>query len=271
MTSHRSVSQLESWIRCGEQYRLERVAGAPSRPAAWFHQGTAFHKAVEAYERGFRRESADTIVRLYESEYDALVAADREREPDLSMWMTGGRVRAEDDIARRRERGANQVRGYIEYVRRDPGRPWLLPGGEPAIEVEFSLDLDGIEVVGVIDQIWQWETGQVGPRDYKTGRKTPAWPIQLGVYGLAIEEEFGFRPAWGDYYMAKNNAPGNPISLAPFTRDRITRWFHDLDRAVRSGIFLPSPGDGCRTCGVSAHCQAVGHRADEYPPGEVIS
>lgn len=263
---HRSVSQLTTFTKCGEQYRLERVARAPGRPAAWFHQGTAFHSTAEHWERNFRQDHPDDMLDLYTSEYDRLIAESTVREPDLSRWLTGGRTKTADDIARRRQRGADQVEGYMVYALADPGRPWLIGGTEPALEVEFRLDLDGIEVIGFIDQIWQWSTGQIGPRDLKTGSKLPDWPFQLGVYGLAIEALYGFRPSWGDYYMAKNNAPGSPVNLAPFTRDRITRWFHDMDAGAKAGVFLPNPGDGCRTCGVADFCSAVGQRADEYPP-----
>ncbi|WP_200209069.1 RecB family exonuclease [Micromonospora coerulea] len=257
---------MSTFSKCGEQYRLEKVARAPGRPAAWFHQGTAFHTVAEAWERNYRQDFPGDMLDLYETEFDRLVAADMEREPNLARWMTGGRVKAEDDIARRRVRGAEQVQGYMDYALADSGRVWRDKDGLPALEVEFRLDLDGVEVVGFIDQLWEWPTGQVGPRDLKTGSKLPDWLVQLGVYRLAIEDLYGFLPMWGDYYMAKNNRPEKPYDLTTFTRERVTRWFHDLDNGVKAGVFLPNPGDGCRTCGVSDFCSAVGSRADEYPP-----
>lgn len=266
MVKHRSVSQLSTYSKCGEQYRLQKVEHAPSQPAAWFHQGTAFHKAVELWEKSSRSLTPQAVLEIFYAEYDRLVAADMEREPNLARWLTGGRVKASDDINRRRAKGAEQVLGYLSYAQLAPERPWLLWGAEPALEVEFSLDLDGIEVIGFIDTIVQWPTGQVGPRDWKTGTRRPDWPLQLGVYRIAIEDMFGFLPAWGDFYMAKDNAPDPPVDLTAFTRERVTRWFHDMDRAVKAGIFLPNPGDGCRTCGVYEFCSAIGPRASEYPP-----
>lgn len=262
---HRSVSQWTSFTKCSEGYRLEKVAKAPSRPAAWFAQGTAFHTAAEVWEAGYRQDHPDDIVDRYLAEYDRSIAEATEREPDLSRWLTGGRVKAPDDIGRRRTRGAEQVEGYLGYALGSEDRVWLIDG-VPAVEVEFRLDLDGVTILGYIDQIIHWRTGQIGPRDLKTGTKRPDWPFQLGVYALAIEDMFGFLPQWGDYYMAKDNRPDAPVDLSPFTRAKLTRWFHDMDKSVNAGLFMPNPGDHCRTCGVTDFCSAVGPRADEYPP-----
>lgn len=54
---HRSVSQVSSYAQCGEAYRLSRVAMAPSKPAAWFPHGTAYHAVIEEYENSHRQIS----------------------------------------------------------------------------------------------------------------------------------------------------------------------------------------------------------------------
>ncbi|MDM4718421.1 PD-(D/E)XK nuclease family protein [Micromonospora sp. WMMA1363] len=252
------MSQLQTFSKCGEQWRLEKRVLAPSRPAAWCHQGTAFHTAVEAWERNYRQDHPGDILDLFETEYDRLVAVDMEREPDLARWLTGGNSRADADITRRRERGATQVQGYMDYALADSGRVWRDPDGFPALEVEFRLDLGGVAVVGYIDQVWQWGTGQIGPRDLKTGTRLPGSPLQLGVYRVAVQELYGFLPAWGDFYMAKNNRPERPVDLSRYTREWVTSQFRMLEAGIRAESFLPNPGDGCRTCGVSEFCSAIG-------------
>lgn len=263
--THRSVSQFSSFTRCSEGYRLEKVARAPQSPAAWFHQGSAFHKAAEFWELSLRKANLDIVLECYYQEYDRLVAKDLERQPDLSKWLTGGRTKAADDIARRRDRGADQVKGYMTYALTAPERVFVI-GDSPAVEVEFELDLDGIRVIGFIDQIVLWPDGRITARDLKTGTKRPDWPFQLGVYDIAIEEMFGYRPYWGDFYIAKDNKPDPMVDLSTFTRAKVTRWFQDMDRSVNSGLFVPNVGDACRVCTVSDFCSAIGPRADEYPP-----
>ena len=221
------------------------------------------------WEASGRSIPEDAVVALYGEEYDRLIAQGRQVEPDVSRWMTGGRTKGADDIERRRGRGAGQLRAYLAYARTAPERVLAIGGGEVAAEVAFSLNLGGVEVIGYIDEVIEWPNGEIGPRDLKTGSKRPDWPFQLGVYRWAVHELFGVLPTWGDYYMAKDGKPDPPVDLRPFTRARLERWFRDMDRAVRTGLFLPNPGDQCRTCGVAAFCSARGSRADEYPPMEV--
>ncbi|MEV6638056.1 PD-(D/E)XK nuclease family protein [Actinoplanes sp. NPDC051470] len=264
--THRSVSQFSTFTRCGESYRLERVARAPAKPAAWFAQGIAYHTASEAWERSFRELSDRETTDRYDREYDRLIAQGMQQEPDPNRWLTGGRVKGSDDIPRRKERGREQLKAYFRYARAAPEKTVRVTDEDAAVEVPFRLDLDGIEIVGFIDTIVEWPGGIIGPRDWKTGSKRPDWPLQLGVYALAVEDVLGVRPMWGDFYMAKDGKPDRPVNLQRFTRGRLTRWFHNLDQSIRAGLFLPNPGDACRTCGVSEFCTAVGSRPDVYPP-----
>ena len=55
----RSVSQFSTYMSCGEQYRLSRVAQAPQRPAAWFAMGSAVHEVIEQWELWDRQGTID--------------------------------------------------------------------------------------------------------------------------------------------------------------------------------------------------------------------
>ena len=50
--ARRSWSQLNNYLTCGEQYRLERIEEVPQPPAIWFIGGTAFHTATEWLDKG---------------------------------------------------------------------------------------------------------------------------------------------------------------------------------------------------------------------------
>src|SRR5438132_1159670 len=87
---HLSHSQINTWLGCGEQYRLAKIEKAPEYPAAWFSSGRAFHAAIEQWERGRRTMSVAEAQELYVSEYDREIAADQEKCPDLSLWLKSG-------------------------------------------------------------------------------------------------------------------------------------------------------------------------------------
>ena len=229
-------------------------------------QGTAFHEVVEEWERSGRTLEVAYLQEQYRQIYDAGINAERERVPDLSEWLTGGRTKPENDIAARREKGTAQVVGYVEYARNAEWRMAELPDGSPAIEWKFRVDFDGIEVIGAIDQVIVWPNGTYGVRDLKTGTKKPEWAFQLGIYALAWDYYFGQRIQWGDFYMAKNNAPTDPLDLSAFTWERVSRWVGNMDKAVRLGLFVPNVGDACRICLVRRFCDAVGAEPEVYPP-----
>lgn len=265
----RSVSQLTSYAQCGEAYRLQKVAKAPSRPACWFHQGSAAHGVIESYENSGRQLTADEAVSGFNELYDTLVAADLERWPDWDAWMTGGRKKGEQDMEDRKVLGAYQVEQYIAYAL-EHAADWRVV----ASEVEFVIELGNVDVLGYIDQIRQHIDGSIEVADLKGGSTIPGSAFQLGVYGLAAEEYMGVAPTKASFIklarMKSGNTKERPTTelshdLTPWTRELITRMFNDFDKAERQGLYLPNPQDGCeRTCGVAQYCSVPGKGFGEH-------
>jgi len=265
---HRSVSQYTTYVQCGEAYRLERVAKAPATPAAWFAMGTAVHAAVEAYELSYRTMTADEAVAIFDARYDADVNEMAQVQPDLDKWLTGNaRTKGSVDVARRAVTGAQQVRDYIAAMQAKPSEIWELGPDYLAVELPFELQLGDVLVKGYIDQVLALPDGRPFVRDLKTGTKLPSTPFQLGVYSLAFEQITGEKASHGDFWMFKNNGPTEPYPLHTFTRERLTRWFADMDRSETAGLYLANPGESCRVCGVYQWCDAVGPRREDYQPG----
>ena len=48
---HASHSQISTYVRCGKQYFLERLAGVVTKPAAYMVAGIAIHQAIESMNR----------------------------------------------------------------------------------------------------------------------------------------------------------------------------------------------------------------------------
>lgn len=263
----RSVSQLENFLRCPEGYRLEKIAKAPRAPAAWFAQGTSVHDAIERWEATGRIYGEAEVRQWWRTSWDAEIARMTEEEPDLSRWLTGGRTRADVDIQNREKKGETQALAYVDWALSQADR-WrvleYLPG-EYACEVPFEMTLNGVLIVGYIDQIVEWQDGQVSPRDIKTGTKLPSSPRQLGVYRVAMQKTLGLDALYGDFYMSKNNDVTSPADLSRYTEERVTAWFTDLDAMVDQGRFIPNPGDICRVCGVARFCDLLGPEANLYP------
>ncbi|WEB38749.1 PD-(D/E)XK nuclease family protein [Streptomyces yunnanensis] len=252
MSEHYSVSQYTTYAQCAHQWRLQRRERAPQRQAAWFEHGKAFHAAIEQYERHGRTLGPETVVGFFEHEYDMGIEAALDREPEPYMWMAGGRTKPETDIKRRLDVGAQQTRDYITWAQQSPDRIWTTPDGRAAIELEFRLDLDGVAVVGFIDQIVEHPERGLVVRDLKTG--TTRSLFQLATYKIAIEELYGVEVNYGDWYMAKTGGLSEPVDLRYVTRDWLAEQYSMLDRGIKNEVFIPNPGSHCFACTVKPSC-----------------
>lgn len=263
---NRSFSQWQTYASCSEKYRLQKVEKVPEDMTAWAPQGNAFHTGTEEWELSGRALPTDEVVEIAVAEYDRLIAAQWEKQPDPSGWLTGGRTKVDTDIARRRDRVIEQTRGYIEYSLENEHqfRPAELPDGRPAVEVPFEIVLNGVMVRGAIDLILQWSDGTMTVRDLKTGNKLPNDPLQLAVYAMAWRKYFGDLIEYGDFFMCKNNAPTAPYYLGDYPDAVIASWVEMMHRSEQSGIYLPNGGDHCRVCTVSKYCSLMGAQKQAY-------
>lgn len=258
----RSVSQINQYLRCPQAYKLGRIDKVWSRPAAWLPQGTAVHAVAEQFERRLWAGDPmplDEAKDLFREEYAKGVGELCEETPNFEWWFWSGPYNGERDVERRYEIGLEQVEKFVEW-RESPGQQiWVTPDGTPAIELEFAVELDGIIVRGFIDAVVIDPAGDyLRVRDYKTGN-SPGDDFQLGVYSVALQELYGIKPAWGDYFMvgkkgAKPRISG-PYDLSRWTRDEVTARFHEVEARIQAGDFTPDPEPGkCGFCDVNYHC-----------------
>jgi len=250
-----SVSRLETYASCGHSYKLDRVDKEPRRQAVWFIQGTAVHGGLEHYERSLRQVSVDECLAVFERVWHEELAKAKDKQPDPSMWMIGGNRKLETDIAKRFEQGREQIEGYI--AQNQPGddlSPVEIAPGEPALEVGFELDFDGVKVLGYIDCVREERaTGRLVPEDWKTGRNVPTGPFQLATYRFALEELTGQTIEYARYWMCRENKPVT-VDLRKYTREEVADWYRQLVTGIENKVFLPNPGD-CFTCTVKPSCK----------------
>jgi putative RecB family exonuclease len=260
---HRSISQAQEYLDelggCAYRYFLNRVVRAWDMPAAWLPQGLAVHEAAEFWERSGRKASREEVFEVCRQAYRKHIDRLVEMTPNFNYWNTGWSLGGWDDIVRRAEFAVQQIGRYLDYYEKHPDEQiWITPNGDKAIELEFHMQLDGIKVMGYIDQIIAWYERQpvhLRLRDIKTGKK-PGGTLQLKVYDLAIEEEFGLKIGEGDYWMGNSGKPTKEAyDLTAMSRDQVVDLFGRLDKGVRAEEFDPSPDpDKCRMCGVRSAC-----------------
>lgn len=250
---HRSISQLKSFTKCGERFRLERLNRyrVPEAPAPWTALGVAFHDAFQTWEMFDR--SVDPVW-YFENNYDQLIDEYHEKQPDYQFWQIpppGKSVK--NAIKNYRERGTRMATEYEEVCR---SAPWEISH----IEEEFEIELDGITVKGGIDRILFFPVEEEYViEDLKTGNIKGEEDVrQLGFYAFAAREVLGIPVNEGRYWFTKVNRGSEFVDLTKYNRLYWEREFRLLDTAVNQQLFLSNPGDQCNICSVKTWCRTQG-------------
>lgn len=251
-TMVRSVSQTEQYLdKCAHQYFLRRVEGITPRPAAWSLQGTAFHSAIEEYERGGRKADAGTVADLFSQGYSQAAIKALDKEPDLSKWLTAG-PDGGSDIEARYVLGRQQAADYVNWSKEHGPSLWKAPDGRLGVELHVQAEIGGVQVQGYIDQLPEEPDESVRVRDLKTGSTKSKF--QLETYTILVRKVLGLVTNKADWYMAKKGGLSRPIDMSKLSEDQVGEKYARMDEGVKRGDFPPNPGFGCRFCDVSHAC-----------------
>lgn len=254
MVEYRSFSQLDQFGRCPEAYRLARLERVWKRPAAWLPMGTAVHYAAEMWEKSERKAVPAVVRAWFKEEYAREVNEYLEKTPNMSLWQHSGSYDGAADIERRYTVGLEHVDRYLGWYAKHPEEViYVTPDGTPAIELEFKLDLGGVEVRGKLDQAVVNKAGQIVARDIKTGNS----PGKVEQLSLAAEAIKFVDPAAtveiGDFLMTKSGYPTYPYDL--INVDVLTEQFVTMNDNVLAGNFPAKPEPSkCDRCDVANSC-----------------
>lgn len=260
-TRDRSFTQVSSYEQCPAAFYLERIARVWQRPAAWFATGRAVHTAVEGWEV-LHVDNLNGMLSVAQTAFRADINERLAGTPNAEFWQASGPYKGPADITRRYA----DLRRHLENYLMIPKQPlWRQPGAElPAVEHPLDLDLDGIKVIGSIDQVRYSEDGEdLEVWDVKAGSMTPDEPLQLALYAEDLRRKTGLPVARGGYLMtAKNPTPKGRVSASQVVKkdlttipvESLTARFHRADEGIKAERFDPTPGDQCRRCSVLSSC-----------------
>lgn len=267
-TRPRSWSQMSQYEQCPQSFFLERIEQVWSRPAAWFATGLGVHSAAEAHEKG---EAADleSMLTVAQKAFRADVDSRLADTPNAEFWQSSGPYHGPEDVVRRYKDLRRHLENYLMIPKGElwyPSRAVAEPG-PPAVEHPIDLDLDGVKVIGSIDQVrWDQATGEDDLEiwDVKAGSMTPDEPGQLVTYAEDVRRKTGLPVKSGGYIMtAKKPTPTGRVSAAQVVKkdltviplEALTARFHAADEGIKAGNWDPKPGDQCRRCSVASSCR----------------
>lgn len=247
---HLSYSSLESYLTCGERWKLEKVVGLKGEDAWYLFGGSAVHEATEAIDKG---EETDAIVA-----FNKAWARQIANIEDIDKVRAGGRATKEypnkEDATWWTANGPSLVQAWVDWVTARVNEGWAIL----EIEHAFDLDLGGVPVRGYIDRVMADPQGQVYVIDLKTGSHAPSSALQTGIYSIGYEQNTGVKPTIGSYFMNRKAALTPPESLVRFTPELVGAWFDQARRAIEAEVFIPHASGLCRSCPVQQHCSLFG-------------
>lgn len=262
MTHHLSHSQFNNYTTCGERYRLERVVRVPKRPGWSLIGGNTVHTLTE--EHDLRLLGVDVPERTWGQVFEELTAkAEEESGFTRDEFTASGRASAKWPNKENPDwwavEGPAMVRRWENFRRIVPWDLWVLPTGEPAIELEFNLTLlDGeVEIKGFIDRVFVID-GHLAVVDLKSGSRPQPSPRQLGTYKLAVEAEHGVDVPYGTFWDARSGSTAQVADLSRFTPARLEYQYKKLAEARERNLFLPNPSNMCNSCSVRDFCYELG-------------
>lgn len=266
----RSFSQLQSYSRCSESYRLERLIRPrlAKRPASWLFAGTVFQETIDNWEISGR--TTDMRAEFTER-YIAAVAAAKEEQPDLSLWMKPPRSTVEKDIENRMKAGLDKwIPHYVEYAEDAEWEIWRTPFNEPAFEVELEYTFDNdVTVKLAIDRVLWWpKQGIISLEDIKSGSRQKSNQqllLYLHVFSEVFKDELEGPVEYARFFYSKDGTVSDWVKAPENNGETLRDLYGALDRGIQNKVFIPNPGDHCGLCPVLPWCRSEGWLREDQP------
>lgn len=254
-----SFSSLETWLSCGEKYRLTKVIGV-ARGSAWYLLGgSAVHEATELLDKGEKDNVQDAWNAAWQTQLDALSIPESEVK-------AGGRKTKDMPYGEDRTwwelNGPGMVSRWQSFADRLRLDGWEML----AVEAPFEIEIGDAAIRGYVDRVLVDPNGVTRIVDLKTGKQPPKSNLQLGVYRLGIQQALGIDAEYGHYYMAREGTFTPTAPLTVYTEDLIGTWFAKAKQAIEAEVFIPHVQMFCSSCEVSKYCVAYkGAEAEPLP------
>lgn len=257
LPQHISYSSLSTYVDCGYKYFLTRMVNVDESPAWWSIGGNAVHTATEVYDR-----SPDTNSEASKLFSDAFKlhkeTAKKFSDVPESEWGVAGRATKEwpDKEGERwwLAKGPDMVNNWIQWRSNSNWKLWSPDGESSAVELGIEFTHEAFDMKMFIDRVFVNENGELIVLDIKSGSRTPTSDLQLAIYAAGIEKQYGIRPQYGCYWMARGGTTTSLVNLDYLPTDKVLGMVSQFDFVRKEKIFLPNLSN-CHYCNVASSCE----------------
>jgi RecB family exonuclease len=231
-----SASAVDTYERCGLQFKLDRDWRIAAKPAAAMQYGAAIHRVLKTYFdslRAGRPKAAEDLIDLFRQD---LAAAKIQETYQHELYEKQGIIQLGDFLSSAATIAADTVLHTEE---------------------SFEIRIGETTVVGRIDRIDRRDDGSVAIVDYKTGKardqENADKSLQLSLYAIAAEEKWGYKVDALIFHNLEENVPVITSRSAPellAARERVK----SAAEGIAANIFEPHLGMHCNFCAYRSLC-----------------
>ena len=234
--SRLSASAIDTYERCGLQFRLERDWRLSSKPAGAMQYGAVMHRVLkDCFDalRAGRPKSADQLIEQFRAD---LAAAGIEEKYQHELYE---------------RQGIAQLRDFVSTITPEAGERVL------HTEESFEFRVGETTVAGRIDRIDRRPDGSVSVIDYKTGKardqENADGSLQLSLYAMAAQKKWGYAVGEVSFYNLEHNIPVTTVRnegdlLAAQARVEAAA------KGIAAGEFSAKAGMHCGFCAYRSLC-----------------
>lgn len=233
-----SASAVDSYERCGLQFKLDRDWRLAAKPAAAMQYGATIHRVLKTYfdsvELG-RPKTDDELVAIF------------------CRDLADSKIQESYQHELYEKQGIEQLRAFLASVR----------SGAPSkvlhTEQSFEIKVGDISIVGRIDRIDSRPDGTVSVIDYKTGKGRDQddadKSLQLSLYAIAAAEKWGYKVGALTFHNLEDNMS---VSTTRNDGDLLVarQKVQEAAEGIAAGNFEAKPGLACDFCAYRTLCPA---------------
>jgi superfamily I DNA/RNA helicase/RecB family exonuclease len=231
-----SASAVETYDRCGLQFKLDRDWRLAAKPAAAMQYGAAIHRVLKTYFDSVqlgRPKTDDELIEIFRRD------------------LADAKIQEAYQHELYENQGIEQLRDFLAAARLTPTLKVL------HTEQPFEIQLGETTVVGRIDRIDARPDGSVAIVDYKTGKardqENADESLQLSLYAIAAHEKWGYNVDALIFHNLEENVP----VITARTEAQLLAARQRVEKAaegIAKGEFDAKPGMHCDFCAYRSLC-----------------
>jgi putative RecB family exonuclease len=239
-----SYSSIQTYETCPAKYRFQYEERLPTASSPALAFGDSLHRALH---------------RFHDRPVPVAPSLDELHEMLQSEWASEGyRDRGEEALY------LDHARQVLASYHRENASSFRIPA---ALEFRFRIDVEGVQLSGVIDRLDRIPGGGYEIIDYKTSRRLPPKAVvdrdlQLSVYYLAAREIWGIEPERLTlYYLLPNQRM--TTFRTPADADELRRRVAVVADRIAAGKFEPRQNPLCDWCEFQPRCPLFRHKYEK--------